>query len=45
MCRTSKAVSGDGGGYLSLVQNYFDRSIVAWVFLRRQDTRFGLATL
>ena len=32
-------------GYLSLVQDLFDRPIVAWVFSRRQDTRLGLATL
>lgn len=32
-------------GYLSLVQNLFDRSIVARVFSRRQDTSLGLATL
>ncbi len=33
------------GGYLSLVQDLFDRSIVAWVYSKKQDIRLGLATL
>ena len=32
-------------GYLSLVQDLFDRSIVAWVYSKKQDIRLGLATL
>lgn len=32
-------------GYLSLVQDLFDRSIVAWVFARRQDEHLANRTL
>lgn len=32
-------------GYLSLVQDLFDRSIAAWVFSRAQDTALAVATL
>ena len=32
-------------GYLSLVQDLFDRSIVAWVFARKQDISLSLKTL
>ena len=32
-------------GYLSFVQDLFDRSIVAWVFSRKQDLQLGLSTL
>ncbi len=32
-------------GYLSLVQDLFDRSIVAWVFERKQDVSLSLKTL
>ena len=32
-------------GYLSLVQDLFDRSIVAWVYSKKQDIRLALATL
>lgn len=32
-------------GYLSLVQDLFNRAIVAWVYSKKQDVRLGLATL
>lgn len=32
-------------GYLSLVQDLFDRSIVAWVFSRKQNNQLGRRTL
>lgn len=32
-------------GYLSLVQDLFDRSIVAWVFSKKQDTSLSMRTL
>lgn len=32
-------------GYLSLVQDLFDRSIVAWIFGRKQDVSLSLKTL
>ncbi len=32
-------------GYLSLVQDLFDRSIVAWIFARKQDISLSLRTL
>lgn len=32
-------------GYLSLVQDLFDRSIVAWVFSRTQDNALAVSTL
>ena len=32
-------------GYLSLVQDLFDRSIVAWVYAKKQDVRLAVSTL
>ncbi|WP_303273715.1 IS3 family transposase [Sutterella wadsworthensis] len=32
-------------GYLSFVQDLFNRAIVAWVYSKKQDVRLGLATL
>lgn len=32
-------------GYLSLVQDLYDRSIVSWVFAKKQDVNLSLATL
>ena len=32
-------------GYLSLVQDLFNRAIVAWVYSKKQDVRLGLVTL
>lgn len=32
-------------GYLSLVQDLFNRAIVAWVYSKKQDVQLGLATL
>lgn len=32
-------------GYLSLVQDLFDRSIVAWVYSKKQDVRLALNTM
>lgn len=32
-------------GYLSLVQDLYDRSIVAWVYARKQDLQLGQKTL
>lgn len=33
------------GGYLSLVQNWFDRSIVSWVYAKTQDAKLSCQTL
>ena len=44
MCRTSKTTIGHWG-YLSFVQDLFNRAIVAWVYSKKQDVRLGLATL
>lgn len=32
-------------GYLALVQDLFDRSIVAWAYSKKQDIRLAIATL
>lgn len=32
-------------GYLSLVQDLYDRSIVSWVFAKKQDVKLSLSTL
>lgn len=32
-------------GYLALVQDLFDRSIVAWAYFKKQDIRLAIATL
>ena len=32
-------------GYLSLVQDLFNRAIVAWVYSKKQNIRLGLATV